>query len=217
MQNILSSESPLMHTANRIADLIILNLLTILCSLPIFTIHVSMTALFACVRDLTSDTGGSVVHQYFHHWKTSFLPGTKLFVPVLVVWALLVLDAFFLTGTENGSPMIYWVLYIICFLLFSGTSVLFLLLYVNFENTLRFTLINAFKVCLARLPQTILSVALLGWPIIVFLISPSLFVWALIIFMIAGLSLPVYWITLLFRPTILKLSQASQSVAGSSM
>lgn len=36
MQNILSSESPLMHTANRIADLIILNLLTILCSLPDF-------------------------------------------------------------------------------------------------------------------------------------------------------------------------------------
>lgn len=38
-------DSPLMSALNKLADLIILNILVIICSLPVFTIGASMTAL----------------------------------------------------------------------------------------------------------------------------------------------------------------------------
>lgn len=206
MKNPLREDSPLIRVTARIADLITLNLLTILCSLPVFTIGASMAALFACVRDMARDVGGGTARQYFYHWKTCFAQATKLSLPLLAAAALLVLDAFLLSSCEGSSVWIAWAFYFSCAILVSGTSILCFLLYVNFDNTLFNTFVNAFKICIARLPQSILASALLGWPLILFLLSPTLFLFAFVLLLLIGVSLPAYWVTLLYQPLMRKLS-----------
>lgn len=206
MQNPLREDSVLVRITTRIADLIILNLFTIFCSLPVITIGVSVTALFASIRDLMRNVGSNAARQYFHHWKTNFAPATKLFLPMLAAAVLLGLDAYFMASGEKSAPLFIWVLFILCIILVSGTSVLCFLLYVNFENTLSRTFINAFKLCIARFPQAVLSSLLFGWPAILFLLSPTLFLQSSIFLLLIGVSLSAYCSSLLFRPMIHRLS-----------
>lgn len=206
MQNPIREDSALTRITARIADLITLNLLTILCSLPVITIGVSMTALFASIRDLMRDVGSSTARQYFHYWKADFAPATKLFLPILAVEVLLGLDAYFLTSGEKSAPLFVWALFILCAVLVSGTSILCFLLSVNFKNTFGHTYVNAFKLCIARFPQAVLSSLLFGWPVILFLASPTLFLQSSILLLLIGVSLPAYFCSLLFRPVIRRLS-----------
>ena len=55
-----------------IADLVILNLLFVLCSLPIFTIGASTTALFGVTKKMADNREGYIVRTYFKLFKENF-------------------------------------------------------------------------------------------------------------------------------------------------
>ena len=50
---------------NKLGNLMVLNLLTLLCSLPLFTAGAAMTALYACTQRLALKEYGVLFHSYF--------------------------------------------------------------------------------------------------------------------------------------------------------
>ena len=61
-----------MRYLNRFADLMILNLLFLLTSIPIFTIGASLTALYSVCFRLGTDREGSTFRDYFAAFKENF-------------------------------------------------------------------------------------------------------------------------------------------------
>ena len=74
------------------ADLLVLNLLAILCSLPIFTIGAAVTALDDVCFRMIRQEGSSVVRGYFHAFRANFKRGILLGLLFLAAAALLYFD-----------------------------------------------------------------------------------------------------------------------------
>lgn len=105
MSGIFHAESGLMRGMGRIADLIILNLLTLLCCLPVATMGAALAALLSSVRDMVNDVGGGgTVRLYFRHFRQDFRQATKLFLPLLPLFALVALGGYLLLVQPGAQP-----------------------------------------------------------------------------------------------------------------
>ena len=70
-------DSPLMIGLNKMADLMILNLLTILCCLPVVTVGASLTAMHYMVIKLIRNEESYVVKGFFRSFKQNLRQGRK--------------------------------------------------------------------------------------------------------------------------------------------
>ena len=102
------SDSPVIAFLNKMTDIIILNLLFLLCCIPIVTIGVACTALYH-VSILSIRLGdGYVVKRFFTSFKNDFKQATILWLLLLLISAFLGWDIFFWSqlGNDMGKVMI---------------------------------------------------------------------------------------------------------------
>lgn len=188
MSKLFRMDSPLMRFLTKIADLMVLNILFCVTSIPLITIGASWTALYSVTLKMVRDEEGSVSRSYFRSFRQNFKQATLLWLGVLVVLALLVLDIRVLNGMAGGTaPGLLRVGVEILALL--GIMVLQYLFpsLARFEASLADTLKNACMMALAHLPKTALmtaaavgavwitlinnttiAIGLMGWPLIGF-------------------------------------------------
>lgn len=179
-------DSPLMRFLTKIADLMVLNILFCVTSIPLITIGASWTALYSVTLKMVRDEEGSVSRSYFRSFRQNFRQATLLWLGVLVVLALLVLDIRVLNGMAGGTaPGLLRVGVEILALL--GIMVLQYLFpsLARFEASLADTLKNACMMALAHLPKTaLMTVAAVGAVWITLInnttIAVGLMVWPLI-------------------------------------
>lgn len=69
---LLGNDSWVMRILTRIFDLIILNLLFIICSLPVITIGTSLTALYSVTLKIVRNEEGYIVRGFFKAYKENF-------------------------------------------------------------------------------------------------------------------------------------------------
>ena len=83
--------SPLMTFLSRMADLMILNILYIVCCLPVLTAGAATTALYSCVMNLDEPDEQPVFRRFFRVFFKDFGRSTALFGVWLVLMVLVVL------------------------------------------------------------------------------------------------------------------------------
>ena len=97
MHQLFDPDSWIMGVLSEIADLMIVNVLWILTSIPIFTIGASTTALYAVVKTPGSKRyASSVVKNYFSAFRRNFRSATLTFLILLVPMALVLCNIFLL-------------------------------------------------------------------------------------------------------------------------
>ena len=185
MNGLFAPDSRFMRYLNRFADLMILNLLFLLTSIPIFTIGASLTALYSVCFHLGTDREGSTFRDYFAAFKENFRQATALFL-LLLLW---------LMGT-GGAAVIFcfmagWMHY-----LFVPFAVLFIVVvlvasYVfpllsRFENQNTITLKNAALLSLGYLPRSIIIGAINLFPFVLLAVD-------LLAFLKAGFAWLIIW------------------------
>ena len=186
MSKLFRMDSPLMRFLTKIADLMVLNILFCVTSIPLITIGASWTALYSVTLKMVRDEESSVSRSYFRSFRQNFKQATLLWLGVLVVLALLVLDIRVLNGMAGGTaPGLLRVGVEILALL--GIMVLQYLFpsLARFEASLADTLKNACMMALAHLPKTALMTAAAvgaGWITLInnTTIAVGLTVWPLI-------------------------------------
>ena len=185
MNGLFAPNSRFMRYLNRFADLMILNLLFLLTSIPIFTIGASLTALYSVCFRLGTDREDSTFRDYFAAFKENFRQATLLFL-LLLLW---------LMGT-GGAAVIFcfmagWMHY-----LFVPFAVLFIVVvlvasYVfpllsRFENRTATTLKNAALLSLGYLPRSIIIGAINLFPFVLLAVD-------LLTFLKAGFAWLIIW------------------------
>lgn len=86
MSKLLGTDASVSQVLNRVSDLVFLNLLTLLCCLPIITVGASITALYATVTRMQQGYA-KVYGGFFKTFGIRFLKATVLWLPVLAVAA----------------------------------------------------------------------------------------------------------------------------------
>lgn len=190
MSKLFRMDSPLMRFLTKIADLMVLNILFCVTSIPLITIGASWTALYSVTLKMVRDEEGSVSRSYFRSFRQNFRQATLLWLGVLVVLALLVLDIRVLNGMAEGTaPGLLRVGVEILALL--GIMVLQYLFpsLARFEASLADTLKNACMMALAHLPKTALMTAAVVGAVWITLINNTTIAVGLMVWPLIGFSL----------------------------
>lgn len=193
MSKLFRMDSPLMRFLTKIADLMVLNILFCVTSIPLITIGASWTALYSVTLKMVRDEEGSVSRSYFRSFRQNFKQATLLWLGVLVVLALLVLDIRVLNGMAGGTaPGLLRVGVEILALL--GIMVLQYLFpsLARFEASLADTLKNACMMALAHLPKTALMTAAVVGAVWITLINNTTIAVGLMVWPLIGFSLMAF-------------------------
>lgn len=193
MSKLFRMDSPLMRFLTKIADLMVLNILFCVTSIPLITIGASWTALYSVTLKMVRDEESSVSRSYFRSFRQNFRQATLLWLGVLVVLALLVLDIRVLNGMAGGTaPGLLRVGVEILALL--GIMVLQYLFpsLARFEASLADTLKNACMMALAHLPKTALMTAAAVGAVWITLINNTTIAVGLMVWPLIGFSLMAF-------------------------
>ena len=193
MSKLFRMDSPLMRFLTKIADLMVLNVLFCVTSIPLITIGASWTALYSVTLKMVRDEEGSVSRSYFRSFRQNFRQATLLWLGVLVVLALLVLDIRVLNGMAEGTaPGLLQVGVEILALL--GIMVLQYLFpsLARFEASLADTLKNACMMALAHLPKTALMTAAAVGAVWITLINNTTIAVGLMVWPLIGFALMAF-------------------------
>ena len=173
-----SVDSPLYRFLSRVLDILKLNFLWILGSLPVFTIGASTTALYYTVHKSIRGDRGYTTRTFFGAFRDNFKAATLPYLIWLAVMIVLGCDAYITyqvlkTGSMKGAFFYFFLVMIAVAIMWSA----FLFPYIaRFENTVKQTLKNAFLLMIRHLPWALLLLVILVASVLSVYIIPVLLV-----------------------------------------
>ncbi len=152
-------DSPVMVFLTKVANLMILNLLTIICCIPIITVGPAVTALYYVTIKMARGDEPYIVKSYFKSFKENFKQATILWIVMLALIIVLILDwevvVLMMSGT--GAKIMKVVLGVVT-IFFVMTALYIFPVLSRFENTIKQTVKNAFLISIMSLPKTVVII-----------------------------------------------------------
>lgn len=181
-------DSPFMQVMNKIADLMWLNVLTLICCIPVITAGASLTAMHYMALKIVRDEECYITRDFFKSFKLNFRQGTVIWLIMLFVFLLLAGDFYIMnnSGLEFGRALRVLIIVVTFLALFAGTFVFPVL--AKFDNTVFRTIKNSFFIGILQFPKTVLMMALTVLPIVLLAFFPKI---TPIVFLY-GLSAPAW-------------------------
>lgn len=144
MKGLFNYDGPVMSAMSRIADLIILNILTVLCCIPIITAGAALTALHYMTIKMVRKEECYIVRGYFKSFKQNFRQATIIWLILLVAMFIIWGDFFILNSGIISLPKAFSVIIMAVGFLFMMMVIYTFPVLARFDNTIRNTLKNAF-------------------------------------------------------------------------
>ena len=192
---IFNLDSPFMMFLTKVANLMILTILTLVCFIPVITGGAAMTALYYVSLKLAKGEDPYIVKSYFKSFKQNFLQATVIWIILLVVTAVIAADWRIITRSMEGTGVQFMsIVMAIVTILLLMTSVYVFPMLSRFENTIVRTIKNAFLMSVLHFPKTVLILIIHLLPIAVLLVSQQL---VPVVFLL-GIGVIAYLSSLLF-------------------
>ncbi|XME02739.1 YesL family protein [Lachnospiraceae bacterium C1.1] len=202
MGGIFNYDGPLFRFLDKAVNIIILNVLFLICSIPIFTIGASMTALYYMTLKLAAGEEGYIVQGFFKSFKQNFKQATIIWLIMMLIAVVFRLDFYAVNsfGATTFSTVLRVGLIAIFIIWLIELSYVFPVLS-HFENTVKATMKNALAMAIASLPMTV--IIFLIWSGAGFI--EYIFFWrAVPIILMVGFSGPAFLSSFVFRKVFKK-------------
>ncbi len=167
MNKFFDMEGPVFSTLSRLADLVWLNILYVVCCIPIITIGASTTALYYVTMKMVKNEESYIAKSFFKSFKMNFKEATLIWLLALAAGGILVLDYSIMAGrfgdivtlNETFKKIITGILLVI------GVVYLFVMTYLfpllaKFDNNIKNTAKNALLISIRHFPFTIILIAI---------------------------------------------------------
>lgn len=180
---------------------IILNIIFLICCIPIITAGPALTALFSVLMKLVRDENVAVIKDYFEAFKRNFKQAFVIHMMLIIAAVALFLNLYYGRQLRKEYEIYkYWqyLMYVITFVY------LMVLLYVYpllaaFENTVRGTLQNALLLPITHIWWTLLMMAVTIIPLYLCYINVNIMEWGLLIYTFGGFAGIAYIHSLIFK------------------
>lgn len=152
----LLNENNIIHIAlNKIGDVIIANLLFILCSIPLITIGPAFTALYHCMLRTVKGNNNGTTKTFFRAFKENFKQSMIIWIIILFFMVILALNIRFLLHTDGEvSKVLFYLTGALVVLL----TIIFLYIFpviAAFSNSLKNLLKNSILFAFMHFPSTL--------------------------------------------------------------
>lgn len=210
MGRLFKLDSPVMRFMSNVADLVALNLIWLVCCLPIVTIGPACTAMCYVARGIANGDAPPILQTFFRAFRKDFRQSLALFlillIPMCMVAAYLLMAA---SGGLDHIPALKYLCFLSIVIISIVCSYVFPLL-AHFDNTVGNTLKNAFLLPLAN-PFLALVVTVLNLlPVLVLLINSELFARCIIFWLLVGCALTTVINAKMLGPFFARITTAEQ-------
>lgn len=197
LDKMFSLEGPVVSFIYRVRDLILLNIVTLICMIPIVTIGPALKALAFTSLKMVRQEDGNVIKTFFKNFKINFVQSMFFGLVCLVLMAIGAGDIIALIYyRKTFSPMLI-VPAIISLIIIAAILVYAIPMQGRFLNPIGRTFKNAFWGALSKPGKTLLM--MLSWliiPVLIYLVSENFLFLAVAL----GLSLPSYLNAIIYEP-----------------
>ena len=210
MDKLFDIEGPVIQFLNRVADLMILNFLVMLCCLPIITAGAAFTAMHYVLLKIARKEEGYLIRGFFKSFKENFKQATLIWLGILVVVALYAVDFYIFRNSEVEFSRIFIILFLALAFVFILTAVYVFPLLARFNNSIKNTLKNAISIAILDFPKSIVMVVIYILPFALMYLSSYSWVF---IFMF-GISLPAYAAAMIYSSIFKKFEPESAEIVS---
>ena len=201
--NIFEEGSPFQRFLNKMADLLILNLIALLMCLPIITAGASLTAMHYVLLKMVRGEEGYIVKSFFRSFKREFRQATVLWILYMALAALMASNLIMILQGGGVYP-----LWLPSSILVAALLILVFMIYTfamlsRFETTVFEALTNAVMLTISELPRSLEMLIITVVPIAAFFFAPIL----LPILILFGLSVPGYACAMVYDPVFRKIER----------
>ncbi|MDN5569987.1 MAG: YesL family protein [Propionibacteriaceae bacterium] len=176
MRNLFNPDSALMRFLNRVADVMILNLLFVATALPVVTLGPALTALFYTAMKLGDADFDGVGGNYLRSFRENFRQGMLLGL----IWAALVavFGAWYVVvdnlNISQVVRLVLWALYYLTAFRFALTALYVFAYQARFDDRLAVVLNNSRLMSLAHLPSSLAMAAVVALAVLITVFYPQL-------------------------------------------
>jgi len=182
---------------SRVADLMLLNILFIICCLPVVTIGSSITAMYYVTLKMVRNEESYIAKSFFKSFRENFKQSTILWLIMLVAGILIFIDFNIVNQIQSTlTTIVRYGLYFITFIYLLILIYLFPVLS-KFYNSIKNTFQNALLMSIRHLPFSILLIVIWIAPIVITFIHPTIFMYSLLVWILIGFSLLSFLCSLL--------------------
>ncbi len=209
MGKFLDMDSPFMRVLNRVADLMIMNFLMMICCIPVITAGAAFTAMHYVFLKVVRGEEGYLIKGFFKSFKENFKQATIIWLLMLLVIAVYVGDSFIFNYSGLTFPKALVIAVVAVAVLLVLAAVYVFPLQARFENSVKNTLKNAMILAFANLPKTLLMVVCYALPIVIVYFSS----YAVLFVFLFGISAPAYGAAWIYSGIFKKLEPETEEVS----
>lgn len=193
MERFFNMDNKFFSFMGKVADLCILNLVCILCCIPVVTAGASLTALYYVTLKMIRNEEAYIFRSFFKSFKQNFRQATVINLIMLAAAFVLYLDTKIVGGMETSTGKVLGIIFALFTLIY---LIVFLYVYpllAKFYNSIKNTFKNAFLMGIRHLPHTFLMLVICACPLLILLI-PSFQVLSimLMLFVLLGPAVIAY-------------------------
>lgn len=167
-----SIDGPLYNFFSRLLDMIKLNILWFLFSLPVITIGASTAAAFSITLRMVDEREGYIAKQFWTAFKANLKQGIPAGLLNLFFVYALYLD-FQLFHAVDGNPIYFLILGIVGSVMCFGYFIYAYALMARYDNTLLKTLKNSMDISVKYFGRTVMIAVVVAVEIIVFIFNTT--------------------------------------------
>lgn len=194
-------DSPLVSVLNKVADLMWLNILTMICCIPIFTAGASLTAMHYMALKIVRNEECYITRGFFKSFKENFKQGTAIWLLLLLAVGVIAGDFYIIAETEMQIHNVIKVIIMAAALLVLFTATFVFPVLAKFDNPIKRTLKNAFIMSILQFPKTMLMIVVNVVPIV----AGAFFYQIIPLVFLFGFSVPAWVGAMLYNKFFQKL------------
>ncbi len=193
MERFFNMDNKFFAFMGRVGDLMILNILWLVCSLPLVTMGASTAALYYATLKMARNEDSYPVRMFLHSLKQNLRQGICLTLIFFALGVLLFVDIRVCLSMDSQIGQLLTAVFFLLTCLFAMTLSYAFPVLAQFENSLKAILKNSLLMSICHLPYTVAVLALDLVPILLFFLSPYYFFLSIPAWLLVGFAL-IAWV-----------------------
>lgn len=195
MRKFFNLDSPFMIFLSNLTDIVILNVICLICCIPIVTIGPAVTAMHYVTLKMVKDENGYIVKNFFKSFKENFRQAFIAWLIFLLITVVFILDFKILQSMGINENKIISIVVGAIYLFSSMTAMYVFPILSRFSNSLGQTIKNAFFMSILHIFKTLIMAVIYILP---FLLLP-LHIMVIPVFLLVGLAGSAYFNSFIWK------------------
>lgn len=174
MGNIFNYDGPVIRIGNLIASLLWLNILTILCCIPIITAGASLTAMHYVLLKISNDEDSKVSQCFFRALKENMKKSTQIWLVYLVLSFVLIFDFLAIYQKAISIPLVFQVILVCIAIVLVLVMTWTFILQSRYENSNVRTVKNALLLTMLHPICSLVNLSSMLLPILLVIFLPRI-------------------------------------------